>query len=78
MYLLLAIFILQNFKKIIRANPEFWGCAIFRPKMAHLSWTKFFLAQTIIITFIYPLAIFTVQNFKKFIQRNQSYEVRNF
>ena len=33
-----------------------------------------FLAQTIIITFIYLLAIFTVQNFKKFLQRIQSYE----
>ena len=39
---LLAPFILQNFKKILRADPELWGCAIFGPKMAHLSWTKFF------------------------------------
>ena len=29
-------------KKIVRANPELWGCAIFLPKMAHLSWTKKF------------------------------------
>ena len=35
---------------------------------------KIFLAQTIIITFIYLLAIFTVQNFKKFLQQIQSYE----
>ena len=39
---LLALFILQNFKKILRANPELRGCAIFGTKMAHLSWTKFF------------------------------------
>ena len=39
---LLAPFILQNFKKILRADPELWGCAIFGPKMAHLSWTIFF------------------------------------
>ena len=39
---LLAPFILQNFKKILRADPELWGCAIFGPKMAHLSWTKVF------------------------------------
>ena len=39
---LLAPFILQNFKKILRADPEFWGNAILWPKMAHFSWTKFF------------------------------------
>ena len=39
---LLAPFILQNFKKILRAHPKLWGCATFGPKMAHLSWTKFF------------------------------------
>ena len=50
---LLALFILQNFKKILRAHPELWGCAIFGHKMAHLSWTNFFLVQIIIITFIY-------------------------
>ena len=30
-----APFILQNFEKILRADPELWGCAIFGPKMAH-------------------------------------------
>ena len=39
---LLAPFILQNLKKILRADPELWGCAIFRPKMTHSSWTIFF------------------------------------
>ena len=60
---LLASFILQNLKKILRADPEFWGCVIFGPKMAHLSITKLFLVQTIIISFIYLLALFIVQNF---------------
>ena len=32
----------ENFKKIIRDDPELWGCAIFRPKMTHLSWMNFF------------------------------------
>ena len=32
-----------------------------------------FLAQAIIITFIYLLALFIVQNLKKFLQRIQSY-----
>ena len=46
---LLAPFILQNFKKILRANPELWGCAIFGPKMAHLSWTKFFWYKPLLL-----------------------------
>ena len=39
---LFAPFILQKFKKILRANPNLWGCAIFRSKMTYLSWTIFF------------------------------------
>ena len=35
---LLAPFILQT----LRADPQLWGCAIFRPKMVHISWTIFF------------------------------------
>ena len=35
---------------------------------------QIFLAQTIIITFIYLLALFIVHNFKKFFQQIQSYE----
>ena len=35
---LLAPFILQNFEKILWADPELWGCGIFAPKMADLSW----------------------------------------
>ena len=58
-------FILQNFKKILRADPELWGCAIFVPKVAHLSWINLFLVQTIIITFIYLLVLLIVQNLKK-------------
>ena len=69
-----ASFILQNFKILLRANPELWGCAIFGPKMAHLPWTTFLLVQTIIFTSIYLLYLFTVQNLKKFLQQIQSYE----
>ena len=39
---------------------------------------KFFLVQTIIITFIYLLVVFTVQNWKKKFQRIQSYEDAQF
>ena len=39
---LLAPFILHNFRKTLTVDPELRGCAIFGPKIAHLSWTKFF------------------------------------
>ena len=64
------------FKKSLWVDSELWGCAPFSEpnKIAHLSWTKNFLVQTIVITFIYLLALFIVQNLKKFLQRIQSYE----
>ena len=46
---LLAPFILQNFKNTLTANPEFWACAIFGPKMTHLLWTKFFGYKTLLL-----------------------------
>ena len=49
---LLAPFILRNSEKVLRANPELQGCAIFEPKMS-IRPEQFFLVQTIIITFIY-------------------------
>ena len=32
-----------EFKKILTADPELWGCAIFGPKMVQLPQTNFFL-----------------------------------
>ena len=46
---LLAPFILENFKTILEPDPELWGCAIFGPKMAHLSWTKFFWYKSLLL-----------------------------
>ena len=46
----------------------------FRAQNGPFVLNKFFLVQTIIITFIYLLALFTVQNLKKFLQQIQSYE----
>ena len=46
---LLAPNILQNFLKILRADPELRGCAIFGPKMAHLWWTKFFWYKQLLL-----------------------------
>ena len=67
---LLAPLVLQNFKKILRADPELWQCAIFRPKMAHLSWTKIFRYKPLLLSSTYwP---FHCQKFKKI--QIQSYE----
>ena len=59
---LLAPFILQNFKKILRADPELWDVPFSGPKWPIYS-EQVFLVQTIIINFIYVLALFIVQNF---------------
>ena len=46
----------------------------FRAQNGPFVLNKFFLVQTIIITFIYLLALFIVQNLKKFLQPILSYE----
>ena len=71
---LLAPFILQNKKKIPRADPELYGMCHFQAQNGPFILNNFFLVQTIIITFIYLLTLFTVQNFKKFLQQIWSYE----
>ena len=60
---LLALFIVQNLKKILTADLELWGCAIYGPKVVHLLQTNFFLEKIINIIFIYLLASFILQNF---------------
>ena len=70
---LLAPFILQNFKKILRIDPELWGCAIFGLKMT-ICPEQIFWVQTIIVTFIYLMALFIAQNFKKILLQIQNYE----
>ena len=62
---LLAPFILQNFKKILRADPELWG--IFGPKTAHLSWTKIFCYKPLLLlsSTYWPFSLYTIlKNFK--------------
>ena len=61
---LLALFIVQNLKQILTADPELRGCAIFGPKIVHLPQTTFFW-KIIKIILIYLLAPFIAQNFKK-------------
>ena len=71
---LLAPFILQNFNKF----SELWGCAIFGPKMAHLSWTNFFWYKPLLLlsSTYWPFSLCKI--FKKFFQRIQSYEDAQF
>ena len=55
---LLAPFILQNFKKNFRADQ----LCHFRAQNGPFVMNKFFLVQTIFITFIYLLTLFIAQN----------------
>ena len=67
---LLALFIVQNFKKILTANPKLWGCTIFGPKMVHLPQTIFFWKKILLSfssTYYRPLSLCKI--FKKFLQQ---------
>ena len=66
----------QKFKKILTEDPELWQCAIFGPKMVHLS--QIFFGKIINIIFIYLLALSLCKILKKFFQRIQSYEDAQF
>ena len=72
---LLAPFILQNLKKILRADPE--DVPFLGPKWP-ICHEQNFLVQTIIITFIYLLAVFIVKKFEKFLQWIPSYQGAQF
>ena len=52
---LLTPFIVQNFKNILKADPELLGCAIFGPKIANLLKWNFFSENQLIslVLFIY-------------------------
>ena len=49
---LLALFLVQNLKKILTADPELRGCAIFGPKMVHLPQFFFFFFGKLLISFL--------------------------
>ena len=67
-------FILQSFKKILRADPELWGCAIYRPKIAHLSWIKIFWYKPLLFlsSTYWPFSLCKI--LKKFLEPIKSYE----
>ena len=56
---LLALFIVQNLKKILTADPELWY-TIFGPQMVHLPIFFFFFWKIISIILIYVLVPFIV------------------
>ena len=71
---LLAPFILQNYKKILRANPELWGCAIFGSKIPQFVLNKIFWYKPLLLlsSTCWPFSFCKI--FKKFFLRIQSYE----
>ena len=75
---LLAPFILQNFKEILRANLELWGCTIFGSKIPQFAPSKsFWYKPLLLLSFIYrPFSL--DKSLKKFLQRIQSYEDAQF
>ena len=77
MYLLAPFILQKKFKKFLEPIQNCEDVPFSVPKWP-ICPEKFFLVQTIIITFIYLLALFIVQNLKKFLQRIQSYEDAQF
>ena len=72
---LLALFIVQNLKKILTANPEVRGYIIFGPQMFHLLQFFFFFFLKKIISFsstYWPLSFCEI--LKKFLKPIQIYE----
>ena len=69
-----APFILQNFKKYRRHDPELSGEAFFGPKMAYLSWTKLIWWKPFLLlsSTYWPFSLCKI--LKKFLKRIQSYE----
>ena len=65
-------------KQLIKFSCTLLRMCHFWAKNGPFVLNKFFLVQTIIITFIYLLALFIVQNLKKFLQRIQSYDNAQF
>ena len=75
---LLALFIVQNLKKILTADPELWRHTIFGPKIVYLPQTKLFWKKSLISfsSTYWPFSLCKI--LKKFFQRIQSYEMQHF
>ena len=70
----MALFIVQNLKKILAADPELWGCTILGQKWS-LCPKQIFFGKKLLISFSsYYLTLSLCKILKKFLQRIQSYE----
>ena len=74
---LLALFIMQNFKKLLQQIQSYEYAPFLGPQWP-ICPKQIFFSKIINIILIYLLAPFIVQNFKKFFQRIQSYENARF
>ena len=75
---LLALFIGQNSKKNLTADPRLWGCTICGPKMVHLPQTKFFWENYWHHSHL-PISPFHYAKFKKnSSSRSRVMRMRNF
>ena len=68
---LLAHFIVQNIKMILRVDPELWECTIFVSKVAHLLWTRIF-SEKPFMGFLAPFSLCKI--LKKSTEQIQNYE----
>ena len=69
------LLVIKSFKKVLRVDPELWGCTIFWNKDGPFAPNKNYMGEILKFIFIYLLTPFIVQNFKKkLLQRIQSYE----
>ena len=73
-----VLFSVQNFKKILRVDPELRVWTIFGSKLVHLLQTGTFLGKVINNISMYLLNPFIVQSLKRFLQWIQSYEDVSF
>ena len=64
-YLPISPFLCVKFKKLLTADPELWRCAIFRPKMVHLSQTIFFFWENYYYHSHLPISPLHFAKFKK-------------
>ena len=71
---LLASFTLQNLKKILEANLELWGYAIFGPKIPQFVASKIFWYKPLLLLSFTHWPFSLSKSFKKFLQWIQSYD----
>ena len=59
---LLASFILQNLKKILKANPDLWGCSTFGSKIPQFVLNKFFWHKPLLLlsSTYWPFSLCTI------------------